>query len=208
MRQRPSTSSSSWTQPYSIGVSMPRGPGREHVVGVESRMTQARRAGTARRSGRGRRRPGVARPIARFSAANIHQTGLRSRDRLDHRPGRLQPGFERGELGERDVGAFQLAGRGQHVGRERGERVLGDVDHREHVERLQRGLAGGPVAGNAVSGLPPVTNSARMFPASISSTSATAGHLTDDARKLRAGSPAGGAARRGAVRVAAAGADG
>ena len=64
-------------------------------------------------------------------------------DRRDNRSGGLQPGFQRGELGEGDVGALQLAGRRQHVGGERGERAFGDIDHREHVERPQRGLQPG-----------------------------------------------------------------
>jgi len=58
------------------------------------------------------------------------------RNRRDDRPRRLQTGSQRGELGQRDVGAFQLAGRGQHMGCDLGELVVGDVDNRENVERL------------------------------------------------------------------------
>ena len=119
--------------------------------------------------------PSAGRPIARCSAANIHHTGRRSATGATTGRGRLQPASQRGGLGERDVGPFELAGRGQHVRGERGERVLRDVDDREHVERVPARRARRAGCGNAVSGLPPVTKSARMLPASISSTSATAG---------------------------------
>ena len=62
--------------------------------------------------------------------------GSTLRHRLDDRPGRLQAGSKCGELGQCDVGAFQLAGRRQHVGCDLGELVVGDVDDREHVEHL------------------------------------------------------------------------
>ena len=62
------------------------------------------------------------------------------RARLDDGPRRLDARSQRGGLGERDVGAFQLAGRREHVRRDPRELVLRDVDDREHVERSQRGL--------------------------------------------------------------------
>ena len=62
------------------------------------------------------------------------------RDRLDDGPARLQARSQRGELGEGDVGAFQLPGRGEYMRCELGELVLRDVDDGEDVERPERGL--------------------------------------------------------------------
>ena len=132
------------------GVATPCGPAANtsSASSGECRSTPRRNCSSVR--SRHRRRS--SRPIAWFSAANIHQTGRRSATGATTGRVACNPRFERGRFGERDVGPLELPGRGQHVGGERGERVLGDVDDREHVERRQRGAQALPVAETRSAG--------------------------------------------------------
>ena len=75
--------------------------------------------------------------------------------RRDHRVGVLRPGRQRGPFDHREVGAFDLRGRRQHVRREL-ERARGRGCRRPRGRRAcwnARAVRSG--SGNAVSGLPP-----------------------------------------------------
>ena len=119
---------------------MPRGPAREHIRRFEW--------GSGQQSGEEQLVVDVVRldateQIAAHApwraSASIHHTGRRSPAAGTTAVGELQAGPHRSDLGERQVGAFELAGRGQDVGCERGELALHHVDHHERVELPQRG---------------------------------------------------------------------